>query len=255
MSSPLRSAMRPALFGALLLAAGCAAGEAPRQAAAPADPAEAVQLDAFRRLVFGPPDGQLAKWQQPVRFALVDAPDGQARGIARRHFADLAALSGLAIEETGPRDANLVVFFADDPVAAARRHRGLYAHRIDRPQRFESLLAGMADSTCFGFLWGGWPGGRGIDFAVVFVRTDRGARTVEGCLVQQTTQVMGLRHDLDPAAESIFADTGRYAALTADDRLMVRLLYDSRLAPGMTWTEAEPLARAALRDLRKGGGG
>jgi hypothetical protein len=107
------------------------------------------------------------------------------------------------------------------------------------------------DSTCFGFLWGGWPSGQGIDFAVVFIRTDRGARTVQGCLVQETTQALGLLHDLDPDADSIFSDSGRQVELTERDRLLLRLLYDPRLKPGMGWAGAESLARTALQDLRK----
>jgi hypothetical protein len=246
MSLPLRAV----LLGALLLLAGCAAGDGARQTAATADPAEAAQLEDFRRLAFGPAGGQLAKWQQPLRVALVDAPDEAARAIARDHLAALAALSGLAVEEAEPRGANLLVFFADDPVASARRHRGLYGHRVTDTRQFESMLAERADSTCFGFLWGGWPSGGGIDFATVFVRTDRGARTLQGCLVQQTTQVMGLRHDLDFDADSIFSDSGRQDDLTARDRVMLRLLYDARLKPGQRWPESEPLARAALRDLK-----
>src|SRR5690606_2959751 len=115
----------------------------------------------------------------------------------------------------------------------------LYSHRVSDPRQFEKLLAERADSTCFGFLWGGWPSGGDIDFATVFVPTDRGERTLQGCLVQQTTQVLGLRHDLNPEADSIFSDSGRQDDLTERDRLMVRLLYDSRLEPGMGWAETE----------------
>lgn len=247
MSFPLRGV----LLGALLLLAGCAAGERHSQrATAPADPVEAAQLEAFRRLAFGPAGGQLAKWQRPLRVALVDVPDERAWEIAQRHLAALRSLSGLPVEVSEPRGANLLVFFADDPVDAARRHRGLYGHRVSDPRQFEALLAERADATCFGFLWGGWPAGGGIDFATVFVRTDRGERTLQGCLVQQTTQVMGLRHDLDPDADSIFSDSGRYNDLTENDRVMLRLLYDGRLKPGLRWPESEPLARAALRDIK-----
>lgn len=97
------------------------------------------------------------------------------------------------------------------------------------------------------------PGGRSIGFAVAFIRGDRDERTVKGCLVQEVTQVPGLMNDLDPAAYSIFSDSGRQVALTARDRLLLRLLYDARLRPGMPWAEAEPLAREALRRLRWGG--
>src|SRR5690606_23331470 len=65
------------LLGALLLLVGCAAGERSQQAGTPADPTEAAQLETFRRLAFGPPGGQLAKWQRPLRVALVDVPDPQ----------------------------------------------------------------------------------------------------------------------------------------------------------------------------------
>jgi hypothetical protein len=252
MSTRLRGLLLSTLLGALLLLAGCTAVEAP-QPAAPADPAEAAQLADFRRLAFGPAAGQLAKWEQPLRVALVDVASEGDRQTARRHLEDLAQLTGLAIGEAAPQTANLLVFFAADPFEAARRHRGLYAHRIADAQSFDSQLAGMApESTCFGFLWGGWPNGRGIDFGIVFIRTDRGERTVKGCLVQQTTQVLGLMHDLDPEADSIFSDSGRDVDLTEGDRLMVRLLYDARLKPGMGWAQAEPLARAALRDLKRG---
>lgn len=246
--------LRTWLLGAALLLAGCTTTAPPPS---PPDPTEGAELADFRRLVYGPGNprpGQdhMAKWDGPVRAALVDAGSVAAQEAAQSFLRDLAGLTGLEVAEAPRRGANLLIFFADDPAVAAARHRGLYAHRITDPRGFDSLLAARADSTCFGFLWGNWPAGRGIDFAVVFVRTDRGERTLQGCLVQQTAQVMGLRYDLDPSAVSIFADSGRYTDLTEGDRLMLQLLYDPRLKPGMSWAEAEPLARAALRDLKKG---
>lgn len=250
----MSSVLRACLLAAAFALAGCSAAPPP---AAPADPAEAAELADFRRLAFGPGNPRpgsdhLAKWQQPVRATLVDASTEAERQAARRHLADLAGLTGLDVAEAPRPGANLLIFFADDPAAAARRHRGLYAHRIGDARAFEALLEARAGATCFGFLWGGWPSGRGIDFAVVFVRSDRGERTMRGCLVQQTTQVFGLMHDLGREAASVFNDSGRHVDLTEGDRLMLRLLYDPRLEPGMSWAGTEPLARAALRDLKRG---
>src|SRR3546814_9794832 len=101
--------------------------------------------------------------QQPIRAAFVDAPGDSERQAARQHLHDLAGITGIEITEASPASANLLVFFADDPVASARRHRSLYARHVADPRRFDHLLAGMADSTCFGFLWGGWPDSPGID--------------------------------------------------------------------------------------------
>src|SRR3546814_1565680 len=84
MSSPLPAV----LLGALLFVTGCAAGDDPRQAAAPADPAEAAQLEDFRQLTFGQPGGQLAKWQQPLRIALVEPPGARSE----EHTSELQSL-------------------------------------------------------------------------------------------------------------------------------------------------------------------
>src|SRR3546814_14598946 len=84
----------------------------------------------FRRLAFGPGApvpvrDHLAKWQQPIRAAFVDAPGDSERQAARQHLHDLAGITGIEITEASPASANLLVFFADDPVASARRHRSL----------------------------------------------------------------------------------------------------------------------------------
>ena len=178
------------------------------------------------------------------------APPDAFRRLAADHLAQLAGLTGLDIGFVPPRDANLLIFLAKDPFAAARRHHGLFAEQIVDAENFEALLREMEGTArCFGFLWGGWPSGRSIDFAVAFVRSGQGARAIEGCLVQEVTQVLGLMNDLDPGADSVFSDSGRQVALTAQDRLMLRLLYDRRLRPGMSWAEAQPLARQVLREL------
>ncbi|MGF1592235.1 MAG: DUF2927 domain-containing protein [Kiloniellaceae bacterium] len=243
-----------------LVLAACAAPPPPPEE----DPeAEAVLAD-FRHVVYGSEwrvlgnDGRprarrdhLAKWELPVRAAFIGVEDPGHGVAARRHLDDLAGLTGLDIAEAPAASANLLIFFAEDPFDAARRHRGLYAHRLADPRSFEALLARMEpDATCFGFLWGGWPSGRSIDFSVVFIRTGRGERTVQGCLVQETTQILGLMNDLELDAESVFTDSGRHVDLTALDRQLLRLLYDPRLKPGMSWAEAEPLVRAALQEQR-----
>lgn len=246
-------------LAALLLLTACAAAPPP-----PAEPAAQALLTDFHRAAYGterpvlgddgksrPRRDHLAKWEIPIRAAFVGETREAYRAEARAHLADLSALTGLEIVEAAAAEANLLIFFADDPFAAARRHRALYAQRIADARSFDALLARVEQSaTCFGLLWGGWPSGRTIDFSVVFIRTDRGARTVKGCLVQETTQILGLMNDLEPDADSVFSDSGKQVDLTDQDRLMIRLLYDARLKPGMGWAQVEPLARAALRELR-----
>lgn len=271
----------PANWAALVIAASCLLLTGLAACGMPGPPAPSDQealLEDFRSLAYQterpvlghdgrprPRGDHLAKWTLPIRAALVagDRADPAAplpmafQAMTADHLSDVAGLTGLditltPIDPTSTNGANLLIFLADDPFAAARRHHRLFAHKIrDRPS-YERLLARMEGSaTCFGFLWGGWPSGRSIDFAVVFIRSGRGPRTVEGCLVQEVTQVLGLMNDLAPDADSVFSDSGRQITLTARDRTLLRLLYDPRLRPGMSWTEVQPLARAALRDLTR----
>jgi hypothetical protein len=250
------------LLGIGLMLAGCAAPPADP----PLSPEEAGLLADFQRSAYGAVrpvlgnDGaarsrrdHLAKWLIPIRIGLIAEPGDDLAAysaMVERHRRDLVAATGLDIVVTGPEEANLLIFFGADPFETARREKARYGHLIRDPRAFNALLAQMEQSaTCFGLLWGGWPSGRTIEFSVVFVRTNLGPRTVEGCLVQETTQILGLLHDLDPEADSVFSDSGRQVHLTDRDRLLLQLLYDPRLQPGMGWAEAEPLARTALREL------
>src|SRR3546814_12633381 len=77
-------------------------------------PTEAAQLETFRRLAFGPGApvpgrDHLAKWQQPIRAAFVDAPGDSERQAARQHLHDLAGIPGIEITEASPASAHLLV--------------------------------------------------------------------------------------------------------------------------------------------------
>jgi hypothetical protein len=62
---------------------------------------------------------------------------------------------------------------------------------------------------------------------------------------------MGVPNDDNTVRPSVFNDPGGATTLAEIDRIMLRLLYDERLEPGMAWEEAEPIARQILMDLRR----
>ena len=64
------------------------------------------------------------------------------------------------------------------------------------------------------------------------------------CLHEEIAQGLGLANDSPRARPSIFNDNEEFALLTPQDELMLRMLYDPRLTPGMTEGQARPIAAA-----------
>jgi Protein of unknown function (DUF2927) len=64
---------------------------------------------------------------------------------------------------------------------------------------------------------------------------------------------MGLPNDDAAVRPSIFNDGKEFGVLTAHDELLLRILYDPRLEPGMTPATAMPLVRRIIAELRPAG--
>ncbi|WP_418904106.1 DUF2927 domain-containing protein [Cereibacter sphaeroides] len=72
------------------------------------------------------------------------------------------------------------------------------------------------------------------------------------CLHEEIAQGLGLANDSPAARPSIFNDDEEFALLTTQDELLLRMLYDPRLRPGMTVREAQPIVEAIAYELLGG---
>lgn len=73
------------------------------------------------------------------------------------------------------------------------------------------------------------------------------------CINEEIAQGLGLPNDSPRARPSIFNDDQEFALLTPMDELMLRMLYDDRLRPGMTEDEVRPLVGLIAAELLGGG--
>jgi hypothetical protein len=65
---------------------------------------------------------------------------------------------------------------------------------------------------------------------------------------EEIAQGLGLANDSPRARPSIFNDDEEFALLTRQDELMLKMLYNPALRPGMTLEEARPIvARLAAQ--------
>jgi hypothetical protein len=84
--------------------------------------------------------------------------------------------------------------------------------------------------------------------AVVLIPTGIGSRLMRRCLIEETTQVLGLSNDIPGSTLTLFddkPDRGR-TELTANDEMFLRVLYSAEIKLGMTGAELRRVARRLI---------
>ncbi len=91
-----------------------------------------------------------------------------------------------------------------------------------------------------------------IDRAVTVIRGELTPKLRSLCVHEELAQSLGLINDSPKARPSIFNDNEEFALLTRQDELMLKILYDSRLRPGMSLAEARPIVEVIAAELMGG---
>lgn len=89
--------------------------------------------------------------------------------------------------------------------------------------------------------------------ALAVIRAEHPDLLHQSCIHEEIAQGLGLPNDSPRARPSIFNDDQEFALLTPMDELMLRMLYDDRLRPGMTEAEARPIVGLIAAELLGGG--
>jgi hypothetical protein len=71
----------------------------------------------------------------------------------------------------------------------------------------------------------------------------------KSCIHEEMAQSLGLTNDSKSARPSIFNDDEEFALLTRHDELLLKILYDKRLKPGMNNKIALPIVRQIAEEL------
>jgi hypothetical protein len=220
---------------------------APLLAASGGDRVDRLVTD-FDLIVFNtefgtPMDAKIHKWIAPIRIFLDSraGPLDLERRQLEEHVRLLERLTNLKIEFVSkPGDGNLMYVFdiKDRLIGSVNRY-------LAQPLKGWGDLHG---SLCFGIF--GVQDAMAIDFAVIGIPIDQvmSLGKLQDCVVEETTQVLGLPNDSDRVYPSVFNDHSPQVMLTEDDQMLVRLLYSPRLTPGMARPEALKIVREILEE-------
>jgi hypothetical protein len=88
--------------------------------------------------------------------------------------------------------------------------------------------------------------------AVAVIRSEHPDRLKRGCIHEELAQGLGLANDSPRARPSIFNDDEEFSLLTRHDELLLKMLYDPRLKPGMKEAEARPIVTTLATELLGG---
>lgn len=198
----------------------------------------------------------LRRWISPVRMETIfgdGVPPSQRKKDAfnvRQYAGRLARVTGHPIGTTGTPNFIVIIAGEDDRAAA------LQAAAARLPNISQSSLNALnnmrRDTYCAVAAYPDASNPHIYSAAVAVVRAENPDLLRLSCIHEELAQGLGLANDSPRARPSIFNDDDEFALLTYHDELLLRMLYDPRLRPGMNADDAAPTALAIARQLTSG---
>ncbi len=197
--------------------------------------------------------GELRRWETPVRLEIEfgeTVPEEKRRddrAALAGYAARLARITGHPIR-TVREDGNFHVFVLHE------EEREGYADRLRElvpgiGQTAVRTITDMPRSTfCLVFAFSQGQSRKYVR-AVAVIRAEHPDLLRLSCLHEEVAQGLGLANDSPDARPSLFNDDEEFALLTTHDELLLRMLYDDRLKPGMDSRAAAPIARTIAEEL------
>lgn len=189
-------------------------------------------------------DARLRKWAGPVRFFL-DIRSGDRKLIefaVDQHVRHLAEITGWDISMVDDAAAANVSVVFDREASLGQIGRDYFAPDFD-------IKRVMQTNLCIGQYQSN--NRYEIVKAVVVIPIDRvmARGRLEACVVEEITQILGLPNDSDDVVPSVFNDHSPDIELSWQDILLVKLLFDPRLRPGMPRADALANVRMILGEM------
>ena len=198
--------------------------------------------------------GAIKKWTTPVRvgvtFGSSVSEDIQTkdRQTLRNYTNRLARVSGHPVSFVAAQPNFHVLVMGADDKDELRAALDRIAPGMENSSR--SVFLNLPRSIhCLVVAFSEGPTGYAYRRAVALVRSEHPDLTRRACYHEELAQGMGLANDDQNARPSIFNDDEEFALLTTHDEMLLRILYNPRLTPGMTATEARPIVQELARNL------
>lgn len=204
-----------------------------------------------------PTPGVLRRWDQPIGMNIEFGPTVPTAQRVRdtasigAYAARLSRLTNVPIRQNAINaNFTIMVLNEDDRAGFEGRLRSLIPGIEDASVR--TFLALPRDLFCI-VISVSRNNAPTYERAVVLIRGEHPDVMRLTCVHEELAQAMGLPNDSPQARPSIFNDDDEFGLLTTHDEMLLRMLYDPRLQPGMTVEQAAPIVRQIAAELVGGG--
>lgn len=214
------------------------------------------------RYVLRQSPSRIRRWEKPVRVDVIfgdSTPMTQrredlveVRGFTRR----LARLTGVDMRfASAGEKSNFLVLFLN------RAEQQGFGDELRK--RFPAIEPAIVDAFrdsprntfCVAYSLSKPSDPFAFSISLILVKSEHKGLMRRSCIHEEMAQAMGLANDSPRARPSIFNDDEEFALLTRHDELLLRMLYDPRLKPGMSRRQVKPLLRAIAQDAMIAGSG
>lgn len=194
-------------------------------------------------------DMRVHKWQAPILYQFEYHMPRQSRNrmtekLFDTHFEHLHKITGHPIRRSAPHEyANVMIVLTQD----SHFKRDIEHYTRQAPKGLER------DSHCIAHYQTDNAGA--IDYATIILPLDHviSRGLLASCVVEESTQIMGLPNDSDWVNPSIANDKSKIELLTGLDYTLLKILYAEELQAGMALRESQPKIRALIRRFEQDG--
>jgi hypothetical protein len=211
-------------------------------------------VDVGGRFVRAETPSFLRRWASPIRVGVMTGPSVPVAE-ASRDRANVAAFSSRLARLTGhdmrmgsDDEVNFLVLFMNDAEREAFAREVSVRYPGFAPSVMSALRDTPLDTFCTAYAFGDPADPANYSAVMILIRAEHPPLTRLSCVHEEMAQAMGLPNDSPDARPSLFNDSLEFALLTEHDEILLRMLYDPRLRPGMTAAEARPILPAVARD-------
>ena len=194
-------------------------------------------------------EGRILKWRAPIRYQFVYhklKKNPLIEQLFHTHLQHLQTITKHPIQPHNPRhtgQANLLIHLTPDSLYEKVIQSTSPTHTKDLARK-SHCMAGFERNRQ-----------NTIIKAQVVIPVDHvfSKGLLVSCIVEETTQVLGLPNDADWVNPSIANDATKIELLTGLDYLFLKILYDKSLKPGLPYPQNQRVIQRVIQKLQSNG--
>ena len=199
-------------------------------------------------------ESKIKRWETAIKINVIHGKTNSRHQIKidKKNVANfskrLSSLTGLSIENN-KGESNFIILFLDFD---EQRNFGEKLKEL-MPQLTPAMIKAITSSPrttfCSAFALSKPSNAYEYTSAIILIKSEHSQFMRKSCIHEEMAQSLGLSNDSKVARPSIFNDDEEFSLLTTHDENLLRILYDSRLKPGMNNKDARPIVTKIVKEL------